>query len=144
MQGDPKQIPARIKTPKQQTVWALNEKCNLDLRPSLLCFTQCSGFPSTSLDTQGWRTVTVVAAAGTQCAVVYACFHSNPVDTAEQEKLRQSQVQERGSGMSVDAAFHFKKDKMGVSEFIHQEILFTHLAALFKGLHTLKHYRTAL
>lgn len=89
------------------------------------------------------KSCAVVAAAGAQCAIVYACFHSNPVDTAEQEKHRQSQAQELGSGTRADAAFHFEKDKMGVSEFI-QEILFIHLAALLKSLHTLKRYRTAI
>lgn len=50
----------------------------------------------------------LLAAAGTHCAIVYACFHSNPVDTAKQEKHRHSQMQELGSGTRVDAAYHFQ------------------------------------
>lgn len=58
----------------------------------------------------------MVAAAGTHCAIVYVCFHSNHVDSAEQEKHKQSQLQELGSGTIVDAAFNFKRDKMGSLE----------------------------
>lgn len=63
----------------------------------------------------------MVAAAGTQCATVYACFHSNHVDTAEQEKHRQSQLQELGSG--TIAAFNFKRDKMGSLNYIPRYLL---------------------
>jgi len=63
----------------------------------------------------------MVAAAGTPCAVVYACFHSNHVDTAEQKKHKQSQLQQLSSGTAVDAALNFKREKMGVSE-LHTKI----------------------
>lgn len=57
----------------------------------------------------------LLAAAGTPCAIVYACFHSNPVDTAEQEKHRHSQRQELGSGTTGDAAFHLLEGQDGGS-----------------------------
>lgn len=65
----------------------------------------------------------MVAAAGTHCAIVYVCFHSNHVDSAEQEKHKQSQLQELGSGTIVDAAFNFKRDKMGFLNYIPRYIL---------------------
>lgn len=50
----------------------------------------------------------LLAAAGTHCAIVYARFHSNRVDTAKQEKHRHSQLQELGPGIRVDAAFRLQ------------------------------------
>lgn len=67
---------------------------------------------------EGEKLSTTVTAAGTQCAIVYACFHSNHVDTAEQEKHKQSQQQELGSGTIVDAAFNFKRAKMESLNYI--------------------------
>lgn len=55
----------------------------------------------------------LLAAAGTHCAIFYACFHSNPVDTAEREKHGHSQLQELGSGTRVDAAFHLQEGQDG-------------------------------
>lgn len=72
---------------------------------------------------KGEELSTTVAAAGTHCAIVYACFHSNHVDTAEQEKHKQSQLQELGSGTIADAAFDFKRDKMGSLNYIPRYIL---------------------
>lgn len=72
---------------------------------------------------KGEELLTMVAAAGTQCAIVYACFHSNHVDTAEQQKHKQSQLQELGSGTIVDAAFNLKRDKMGSPCYVPRYIL---------------------
>ena len=72
---------------------------------------------------KGEELSTMVAAAGTQHAIVYACFHSNHVDTAEQKKHQQSQLQELGSGTTVDAAFNFNGDKMESLNHIPRYIL---------------------
>lgn len=66
---------------------------------------------------QGWALPALLAAAGTPCATVYSCFHSNRVDTAEQQNTGTANCRSWAQAPQWMLLFIYKRAKMGSLNF---------------------------